>query len=160
MCKSNFVGFLRLLSTCKFTECVVLDHKTTCMLVGITWCDNCFVWKTLVSNRIYLITKTYKILFCFLNLFASDTICLCDMECMKWWDLCMHVYSLGAISFPTIESNEECTEEGEVFEYQEEEDQGQATQVKSSNLLHIWILFTCFAGCIKVYKIACFFILL
>jgi hypothetical protein len=38
----------------------------------------------------------------------------------------MHVYSLRVIIFPVIESNEECTEEGEVFEYQEEEDQGQA----------------------------------
>jgi hypothetical protein len=34
--------------------------------------------------------------------------------------------------FPTIESNDECAEEGEVFEYQEEEDQGQATQGKPS----------------------------
>jgi hypothetical protein len=49
----------------------------------------------------------------------------------------MHVYSLCAINFPVIESNEECTEEGEIFEYQEEEDQGQATQGKPSNLLHI-----------------------
>jgi hypothetical protein len=39
--------------------------------------------------------------------------------------------------FPVIESNEECTEEGEIFEYLEEEDQGQATQGKPSNLLHI-----------------------
>jgi hypothetical protein len=29
----------------------------------------------------------------------------------------MHVYSLCAIIFPAIESNEECTKEGEVFEY-------------------------------------------
>jgi hypothetical protein len=49
----------------------------------------------------------------------------------------MHVYSLCAIILLAIESNEECTEEGEVFEYQEEEDQGQATQGKPSNLLHI-----------------------
>jgi hypothetical protein len=49
----------------------------------------------------------------------------------------MHVYSLCAITFPAIESNKECTEEGGVFEYQEEEDQGQATQGKPSNLLHI-----------------------
>jgi hypothetical protein len=33
---------------------------------------------------------------------------------------------------PAIESNEECTEEGEIFEYQEEEDPGQAT--KASHL--------------------------
>jgi hypothetical protein len=32
--------------------------------------------------------------------------------------------------FPAIESNDECAEEGEVFEYQEEGDQGQATQGK------------------------------
>jgi hypothetical protein len=38
----------------------------------------------------------------------------------------MHVYSLCAIIFP---------EEGEVFEYQEEEDQGQATQGKPSKLV-------------------------
>jgi hypothetical protein len=49
----------------------------------------------------------------------------------------MPVYSLCAIVFPAIESNEECTEEGEVFEYQKEEDQGQANQGKPSNLLHI-----------------------
>jgi hypothetical protein len=53
--------------------------------------------------------------------------------------------------FPAIESNEECAEEGEVFEYQEEEDQGQATQGKPSildaylNSIHL------LAGCIQVY---------
>jgi hypothetical protein len=36
--------------------------------------------------------------------------------------------------FLAIESNEECTEEGEVFEYQEEENQGQANQGKPSKL--------------------------
>jgi hypothetical protein len=49
----------------------------------------------------------------------------------------MHVYSWCVIIFPAIETNEECTEEGKVFEYQEEEDHGQATQGKPSNLLHI-----------------------
>jgi hypothetical protein len=39
--------------------------------------------------------------------------------------------------FSAIESNEECTEEGEVYEYQDKEDQGQATQGKPSNLMHI-----------------------
>jgi hypothetical protein len=34
--------------------------------------------------------------------------------------------------FLAIESNEECTEEGEVYEYQEEGDQGQANQGKPS----------------------------
>jgi hypothetical protein len=43
--------------------------------------------------------------------------------------------------FPVIESSDnECAEEGEVYEYQEEEDQGQATQGKPSTLLHISIL--------------------
>jgi hypothetical protein len=43
--------------------------------------------------------------------------------------------------FSVIESNDnECAEEGEVYEYQEEEDQGQATQGKPSTLLHLWIL--------------------
>jgi hypothetical protein len=53
-------------------------------------------------------------------------------ECCNVCDLCMLVYLLCVIIFPAIESNEECTEEGEVFEYQEEEDQGQATQGKPS----------------------------
>jgi hypothetical protein len=39
--------------------------------------------------------------------------------------------------FLAIQSNEECAEEGEVFEYQEEEDQGLANQGKQSNLMHI-----------------------
>jgi hypothetical protein len=40
-----------------------------------------------------------------------------------------------------IESNDtECTEEGEVFEYQEEEDQGHANQGKPSNLVESLIL--------------------
>jgi hypothetical protein len=34
--------------------------------------------------------------------------------------------------FPAIESNDDCAEEGEVFEYQEEGDQGQANQGKQS----------------------------
>jgi hypothetical protein len=53
------------------------------------------------------------------------------------------VYACLLIFFyflPTIESNNvECTEEGEVFEYQEEEEeeQGKANQGKPSTLLHI-----------------------
>jgi hypothetical protein len=35
--------------------------------------------------------------------------------------VCMCAYCV-LLFFPTIESNEECAEEGEVFEYQEEED--------------------------------------
>jgi hypothetical protein len=84
-------------------------------------------------------------------MFVSDTLWWCGIE---WWnvcDLCMLVYLLCVIISPAIESNEECTEEGEVYEYQEQEDQGQANQGKPSNLMHIWILSTQFAGCIKVY---------
>jgi hypothetical protein len=36
------------------------------------------------------------------------------------------------VIFPAIESNDDCAEEGEVFEYQEEGDQGQANQGKPS----------------------------
>jgi hypothetical protein len=52
---------------------------------------------------------------------------------------CAYLYIYCALLFfPTIELNEECTEEGEVFEYQEEEeDQGLANQGKPSNLMHI-----------------------
>jgi hypothetical protein len=38
--------------------------------------------------------------------------------------------------FSAIESNEECTEEEEIFDYREG-DQGQANQGKPSNLMHI-----------------------
>jgi hypothetical protein len=39
---------------------------------------------------------------------------------------------------PVLDSNDtECTEEGEVFEYQEEEDQGQA--IKASHLLESYL---------------------
>jgi hypothetical protein len=42
---------------------------------------------------------------------------------------------------PALDSNDtECTEEGEVFEYQEEEDQGQANQGKPSKLVASLIL--------------------
>jgi hypothetical protein len=47
--------------------------------------------------------------------------------------VCMCAYFVLLI-FPAIESNEECTEEGEVFEYQEEEYQGLANQGKPSKL--------------------------
>jgi hypothetical protein len=50
--------------------------------------------------------------------------------------VCLCIY-LCIVIFPTIEANEECTKEGEVYEYQYEEDQGQAIQVKLSNLMHI-----------------------
>jgi hypothetical protein len=46
-------------------------------------------------------------------------------------------------SLPTIELNDvECTKEGEVFEYQEEEDQGHANQGKPSILDAYLNLFT------------------
>jgi hypothetical protein len=46
----------------------------------------------------------------------------------------MHECLLCVFSFlfPAIESNDDCAEEGEVFEYQEEGDQGQANQGKPS----------------------------
>jgi hypothetical protein len=39
---------------------------------------------------------------------------------------------LCVVVFPVIDSNDECAEEGEVFEYQEEGDQGQVNQGKPS----------------------------
>jgi hypothetical protein len=65
-------------------------------------------------------------------MFVSDTLWLVWYECWNAYDLCMHVCLLYAFIFPAIESNEECTEEEEDFEYQEEKDQGQATQGKPS----------------------------
>jgi hypothetical protein len=62
--------------------------------------------------------------------------------------MCAYLY---VIIFPAIESNEECAEEGEVFEYQEEEDQGLANQGKPSILDTYLNLFTYFACFIKVY---------
>jgi hypothetical protein len=50
--------------------------------------------------------------------------------------VCMYAYCV-LLFFPAIESNEECTEEGGIFVYQEEEDQGQAEKGKPSNLMHI-----------------------
>jgi hypothetical protein len=46
----------------------------------------------------------------------------------------MNTYCIWVSSFlfPAIESNDDCAEEGEVFEYQEEGDQGQANQGKPS----------------------------
>jgi hypothetical protein len=55
-----------------------------------------------------------------------------------------------------IESNEECAEEGEVFEYQEEEDQGLANQGKPSKLVASLILVLLIACFTIVYKNAWF----
>jgi hypothetical protein len=44
------------------------------------------------------------------------------------------IFICALLIFPAIESNEECTEEGEVFQYKEEEDQGLANQGKPSIL--------------------------
>jgi hypothetical protein len=134
-------------SICKYAECVDLSMWTPACLFKVKWCCDCLVWKTLVSNRIKLLLKSYKILIWILNMFVSDTLWLWVVE---WWnalDLCMHVCLLCVIIFPAIESNEECAEEGEVFEYQEEEDQGLANQGKPSildaylNPIHLLCMF-------------------
>jgi hypothetical protein len=55
--------------------------------------------------------------------------------------VCLFAYCL--LFLPAVESNDiECTEEGEVYEYQEEEDQGEANQGKPSILVAYLILFT------------------
>jgi hypothetical protein len=64
---------------------------------------------------------------------------------------CMHVCSLCVVvTFPAIDWNDECAEEGEVFEYQEEGDQGQANQGKpstcciSESYYYTCIAYSCF----------------
>jgi hypothetical protein len=48
------------------------------------------------------------------------------------WTLYACVLIGVVVIFPAIDSNDECAEEGEVFEFQEEGDQGQANQGKPS----------------------------
>jgi hypothetical protein len=64
----------------------------------------------------------------------------------------MHACLLLLFLLSVIESYDtECNEEGEVYKYLEEEDQGQANQGKPSILDTYLILFTYFACFIKVY---------
>jgi hypothetical protein len=66
---------------------------------------------------------------------------------------------MGCCFLPTIESNDvECTEEGEVFEYQDEEDQGQANQGKPSELVAYLIPVLHIAWFITVYENALFYV--
>jgi hypothetical protein len=59
---------------------------------------------------------------------------------------------------PALDLNDtECTVEGEVFEYQEEEDQGQADQSKLSKLVASLILVLLITWFITVYKNACLY---
>jgi hypothetical protein len=67
-------------------------------------------------------------------LFASDTSFVWFVCCGDVGDLFMLAY-LYRYYLPTLDSNDaECTKEGKVFGYQEEEDQGHATQGKPSIL--------------------------
>jgi hypothetical protein len=93
-------------------------------------------------------------------MFVSDTLWLCDVESENDYVLCMHACLLLLSLLPEIESNDtECNEEGEVYVYQEEEDQGLANQGKPPILDAYLILLTHFACFIKVYQIACFILL-
>jgi hypothetical protein len=85
-------------------------------------------------------------------LFVSDNLWLSGViVVMLVPGVCMLAYCLLSL-LPAIESNNtECNEEGEVFEYQEKEDQGQANQGKPSIIDTYLILFTYFACFIKVY---------
>jgi hypothetical protein len=92
-------------------------------------------------------------------MFVSDTLWLCDVGCGNACVLCMIACLLSLFILQAIESNDtECTGEGEVYEYQEEEDQGQANQGKPSILDAYLILLIYFACFIKVYQIACYYI--
>jgi hypothetical protein len=63
--------------------------------------------------------------------------------------------------FPAIESNDDCAEEGEVFEYQEEGDQGQAHQGKPSTCAYLNpIMSLCIALLLSLLLCIVFFILL
>jgi hypothetical protein len=57
-------------------------------------------------------------------MFASDTQCLsCVMFALRVIHECMNAYCVYVVVyFLVIESNDDCAEEGEVFEYQEEGD--------------------------------------
>jgi hypothetical protein len=72
-------------------------------------------------------------------MFASDTQCLsCVMFALRVVHACMNAYCVYVVVyFPAIESNDDCVEEGEVFEYQEEGDQGQANQGKPSTYAYL-----------------------
>jgi hypothetical protein len=71
----------------------------------------------------------------------------------------MHACLLLLSLLPAIESNDtDCNEEGEVYEYQEEEDQGIANQGKPSILDAYLIPFTYLACFLNLYTIACFYI--
>jgi hypothetical protein len=72
----------------------------------------------------------------------------------------MHVCLLCAFIFPAIDSNDECAEEGEVFEYQEEGDQGQANQGKPSKLVAYLNPIHLFCRLHKCLLICMFYILL
>jgi hypothetical protein len=65
-------------------------------------------------------------------MFVFDALCLKCVRhnlCVNY--VCMYTY-FEFSTFLAIESNDECAEEGEIFEYQEEEDQGKATQGRPS----------------------------
>jgi hypothetical protein len=69
----------------------------------------------------------------------------------------MCAYCVLLLLFPAIESNDECVEEGEIFEFQEEGDQGQATQGKPSKLVAYLIPILLVAWFITIYENALFF---
>jgi hypothetical protein len=128
----KLVACLQACLLCYFT------YVTTCMLVWSKVVCDCFFWKTLIYNRIDLITKFFKTLICFLNLFVSDTPCLCGVEWMQClWLVYACILIVCFYFFSAIESNDECAEEGGIFEYQEEGDQGQA--IKASHLLDAYL---------------------
>jgi hypothetical protein len=77
-------------------------------------------------------------------------------ECWNVCDLCMPIYLFVHYFFSVIESNEECTEEGEVYEHQDEEDQGQANQGKPSKIVAYLIPILLIAWFITVFENALF----
>jgi Ca2+/H+ antiporter len=79
---------------------------------------------------------------------------LAVVRCVNY--LCLCAYCVNLLS--ALDSNDAgFSEEGEVFEYQEE-DQGQADQSKPSKLVAYLILVLLTACFINVYENACFYI--
>jgi hypothetical protein len=94
-----------------------------------------------------------------INLFVSDArlvwVVCCHGVCVPCMLAC-----LCRCYLPALDSNDtECTEEGEAFEYQEE-DHGQAIKASHLNLLHIWSQFYLLHGLLLFMKMHGYMLLL
>jgi hypothetical protein len=115
-------------------------YVTTCMLVWGKVVCGCFIWKTLVYNRIDLITKFFKTLICSLNLFVSDTPCLCGVEWMKCLWLLYACILIACFYFSDDRFERRvCGGKGGLGVSRERRS-GTSKSRQAIYLLHIWIL--------------------